>query len=287
MLLNFLIPLLISAVIVSWVVRKARVAVDTGYVEDWAQAHALALTPGNRPMVHWYLHTARLLRTLGALAGFFLPPLLGSAFGSQALKDAAFPLVFVGYFAGALYAELSLVRPAGDRRVAVLTPREVSDYLPRRLLVAQLVVPAIAVVAGVAATFLSYDRAERSGLTGSPRVLGVIVAVTAVIVGLALERIERWLVQRPQPFSTPDMLAADDAIRSQSVHSVAGSGLAIVLASLATALFALAISDVQFLRWTMPFAALACFVGSIWVCLYYGHRAWRVRRAVLAGTASQ
>ena len=286
-MLNTLIPLLIAALVVSWVVRNARVAVDGGYVEEWAHAHALELTPANRPMVHWYLHTARVLRTLGALAGFFVPPLLGSAFGSQALKDASFPLVFVGYFAGALYAEVSLVRPAGDRRVAVLTPREVSDYLPRRLLVAQFAVPAIAVVAGVAPMFLGYERDARAGLTGSPRVLGITVAAIAFVIGIALERIERWLVQRPQPFTTPDMLAADDAIRSQSVHSVAGSGLAIVLASLATGLFALARSDVQFLRWTMPFAALACFIGSIWACLYYGHRAWRVRRALPATAASQ
>jgi hypothetical protein len=286
-MLGLLIPLLVSALVVSWVVRNAHVAVDGGYVEDWAQAHALELTPRNRPMVHWYLHTARLLRTLGALAGFFLPPLLGSAFGSQALKDASFPLVFVGYFAGAIYAELALVRPAGDRRVAVLAPREVSDYLPRRLLVAQLALPALAVVAGVAPAFLGYDRDARSGFNGSPRLLGITMAVIAVVVGLALERVERWLVQRPQPFSTTDMLAADDAIRSQSVHSVAGSGLAIVLASLATGLFALARSDVQLLRWTMPFVALACFFGSIWVCLHYGHRAWRVRRSLPVTAAAR
>src|SRR5437868_5181170 len=120
-------------------------------------------------MVHWYLHTARLLRTIGALAGFLVPPLLGSAFGSQALKDASLPLVFVGYFAGALYAELALVRPSSDRRVAVLTPREISDYLPRRLRVAQVVVPAVAVVAGLAPLVLGYERDARSGISGSPR----------------------------------------------------------------------------------------------------------------------
>jgi hypothetical protein len=286
--LGFLVSGLFWAAVLTWVVRNARVAVNDRYVDEWSQAHALELTPRSRPMVHWYLHTARLLRTIGALAGFFLPPLLGSAFGSQALKDASFPMVFVGYFAGALYAELALVRPSSDRRVAVLAPREVGDYLPRRVRIAQVVVPAVAVVAGLAPLLLGYQRDVRSGVNGSPRLVGIIMAVVALVVGVALGRVERWLVQRPQPFTTPDMLAADDAIRSQSVHSVAGSGLAIILATLATTgAFALARSDAQVLRWTSPFVALACFVGSIWVCLYYGHRAWRVRRALPAPVGAQ
>lgn len=272
---------LLWVVIVAQVMVKAYTDVNDPFVDEWAQAHALVLTPSNRPMVRWYLHTARVLRTWGAVAGFFLPPLLGSAFGSQALKDAAFPLVFVGYLAGALYAEIALVRPAGERRVAVLSRREVSDYLPRRMLIAQLLLPAVAVVVGVLPMFVGYDHDSRAGLTSSPW-LAVVTAIAALAVALTLEPVERWLVQRPQPFTSLDMLAADDAIRSQSVHSVASSGVAIVLACLATGCGVLAQSDVQALRWTMPLATLAAMLGSICVCLYYGHRAWRVRRPAVA-----
>ncbi|MGQ0678331.1 MAG: hypothetical protein ACT4OM_01505 [Actinomycetota bacterium] len=37
-------------------------------------------------------------------------------------------------------------------------------------------------------------------------------------------------------------------------------------------------SEVQLLRWTMWAPGLACFFGSIYVCLFFGHRAWRVTR---------
>ncbi|CAN5258616.1 hypothetical protein BH18ACT4_BH18ACT4_11480 [soil metagenome] len=66
------------------------------------------------------------------------------------------------------------------------------------------------------------------------------------------------------------------------MHSVAGSGLAVELVCLGGILAALANSQVQVLRSTMWIPALACVVGAVWVCLYYGHRAWRVRRAVPA-----
>ena len=86
-----------------------------------------------------------------------------------------------------------------------------------------------------------------------------------------------WLVQRPQPFTQPDLVAADDAIRSQSVHSAAGSGLAMLLLCLGTQLIWLAQSDNNVLRWTTWLPGVARWVVSVGVCLYYGHRAWWVR----------
>ena len=110
--------------------------------------------------------------------------------------------------------------------------------------------------------------------------MAVVFAGAAALLAVTLVRLERWLVQRPQPFTDPDLVAADDAIRSQAVHSLAGSGIAIELVCLAGALFVLSRSDVQFLRWTMPWAGVLGLVAAIWTCLYYGHRAWRVRRVV-------
>jgi len=96
--------------------------------------------------------------------------------------------------------------------------------------------------------------------------------------GPALELTERWLVRRPQPIASPALLAADDAIRSQSVHSVAGSGIALQLLLLSALAAALASSDDPFLRSTMWLPAVFG-VGLAWAsCLYYGHRAWRVQR---------
>jgi hypothetical protein len=275
--LNFLLP----GIVLTVLLLRAYTDVDDAFVEVWAKAHALQLTAANRSMVRWYLHTARVLRTWGAIGGLVLPPLIGAAFGSQTAEDMLFFLVFLGYLAGAAYAEVALVRPVeGERRQAVLVPRDVADYLPRRLFRAPRWVTAVTVIAGTAAVLVSYDRDAASGMSGSPRSSAAVMVVLALLVTVALERCERWLVERPQPFTSPDLVAADDAIRSQSLHSVAGSGLAILLLCLGGSLLALSRSDVQFLRWTAWAPGAACLLGSLQACLYYGHRAWRVRRAV-------
>jgi integrase len=176
---------------------------------------------------------------------------------------------------------VSLVRPVeGERRVAALVPRELSDYLPRRLLVAQRRLGAVVVACAGGALAVPYERDALAGYSNSPRVTAVVLAVVAGLFAFGLERIERWLVERPQPFTEPDLVAADDAIRSQSMHSLAGSGLAVELVCLAGVLGALTRSDVQLFRWTLWVPALLCFGGAVWACLYYGHRAWRVRRAL-------
>ena len=271
---------LVLAAVLGRVLKRAYTEVDDAFVDEWAGAHGLTLTLGNRPMVHWYLHTARVLRTWGAVAGLLLPPLIGSALGSQALQDMiSGPLIFVGYLAGALYAELALVRPvAGGRRVAALVPRELDHYLPRRLLLAQRALGATAAGIALVTLFLGFERDAAGALVGSPRVMAVVFAAVAVGFALTAERLERWVVQRPQPFTAPELVAADDAIRSQAVHSLAGSSLAIQLMCLGGMMFVLQRSDVQVLRWTMWVAGLLCGVAALWVCLYYGHRAWRVRR---------
>jgi hypothetical protein len=281
---NIVIPALIGLIIVRVLVGRAERSVDAAFVDEWARAHALDLTSDNRPMVHWYLRNARLLRTWGALAGLFLPNLVDAAFGWKALEQAQPFWAFFGYLVGALYAELALVRKVdGERRVATLVPREVADYLPGRLVVAPRAVAATVVLGAGVLLAMPFD----SGVSGSPPSRASVLAVAglAVVLGLGLARIERWVVQRPQPFAAPDLLRADDAIRSQSVHSVAGSGLAMLLLLLGGICFGFAATDIQLLRWTMWLPGLACFYGSIHVCLYYGHRAWRVRRSV-AGPAA-
>ncbi len=41
--------------------------------------------------------------------------------------------------------------------------------------------------------------------------------------------LERWLLRRPQLFVDVDLVAADDATRSQSAHSLASSGIALLV----------------------------------------------------------
>jgi hypothetical protein len=53
--------------------------------------------------------------------------------------------------------------------------------------------------------------------------------VVALAVAGAVRAIQRTVLRRAQPHSAPDVLAADDAIRSRSLHVLAGGGSALVL----------------------------------------------------------
>jgi len=283
MLFGFVIAL---AVILLAISRAYRDVGHHQFVDEWARAHALTLTPENRPMVGWYLRNARVLRTWGALGGLFLAPIALAALGFDPQGFSGI-WVFLGYLTGALYAELSLVRAADVERTASLVPRELAAYLPRRLLVAQRGLGLVIAVGAVAAAIVPYDQRLPASL--SPHRVGMLAAgLIGVAFMLGLERMQRWLVERPQPFTEPALVAADDAIRAQSVHSLAGSGLAVLLVLNSFIAWALARSDIQLLRWTMWIPSVAGVPAALAVCLYYGHRAWRVRRPgrVAAGGTS-
>jgi hypothetical protein len=119
-------------------------------------------------------------------------------------------------------------------------------------------------------------------------VLGLLTgALFVVLLAAGLEALERWLVRRPQPFTSPSLVAADDAIRAQSVHSLAGAGLALQLIACSGVFIGLAASDVPFLRWTMWLPALVALLLSIRACLEIGQRAWRVRRPIARPTGAR
>ncbi|MEA2973256.1 MAG: hypothetical protein QOG82_1714 [Actinomycetota bacterium] len=257
------------------------------FVDEWARAHALSLTPENRPMVGWYLRNARLLRTWGALGGLFVAPIGLSALGFDPVGFWGI-WVFLGYLAGALYAELSLVRAADVERTASLVPRELAAYLPRRLVVAQRGLGVVIATGAVIAAVAPYG--DPTPASPSPHRVGLLAAgLVGVVFMLGLERVQRWVVERPQPFTEPALVEADDAIRSQSVHSLAGSGLAVLLVLNSFIAWALANSDIQILRLPMGIVSAFGVPAALAVCLYYGHRAWRVRRlgaVAVAGTNS-
>jgi hypothetical protein len=252
----------------------------------WAQARGFELTPDNRPVVARYLRRARLLPTLGALAGVLLPTLVQLVWhgelvilgfhsdGSGAPYAGPFE-AYIGYLLGALCAEVSLARPRDPgRRSASLVPRDLEGYLPRRLLLAQRAL-GVAVVLGILLTGLVPYPSAASDPDWSGLVAGAVLFGAFAI---ALEVVERWIVRRPQPFTNPSLVATDDAIRAQSVHAVAGSGLALLLVALSGVFAVLSVSDVDVLNWTMWLPALAAFVLSILACRDIGQQPWHVRR---------
>lgn len=283
------LPLAVSLVLVvvgPVVLWRAYGRIDDDLLAAWGRARGLELTPENRPMVGAYLRAARVLRTWGALAGVLLPSLVGLAwhgrmqilgFGTDGSTNPySGPMwVFIGYLLGALFAEVSLARPLDlTRRSASLVPRELADYLPRSLLRAQRALAIVVILGVVAIATVPYPHS-----TGEPNTLGLLTGgALFVAFAAALEALERWLVRRPQPFAGPSLVAADDAIRAQSLHSLAGGGLALLLVGCSGVFAVLTASDVPVLRWTMWLPALVAFVLSIRACLEIGQHAWHVRR---------
>jgi hypothetical protein len=290
------LPLLLAialAVAVPIALARAYAKLSDELLAGWAAAHAVQLTPENRPLIARYLRTARVLRTWGAVAGLLLPTIVELAvsgrvqvlgFGMDGTSAPyAGPLWgLIGYLLGALGAEIAVARPRDPaRRAASLVPRELGDYLPRRTLLAQRALGVAAVLGVLALGLVPYDARE-AGEPSWPALLSG--AVTFGAFAVVLEALERWLVRRPQPFTSPALVAADDAIRSQSVHSLAGSGLALLLLVCSGICAGLAAADVALLRATMWLPAVVALLLAIRACLDIGRRAWRVRRPI-AGPA--
>ena len=248
-------------------------------VDHWAEAHGLDLTPANRPMVTWYLVTARRLRRCGAVAGFLLPTPLSAALTGHSASGSTFFWAVVGYLAGAVWAEVALRRPLppGPSQ-ASLVPRDLRDYLPPGLRWGQRAIGVGGALLGVLVALLD-PRPSIAAFVSYPSIgaaLG-LGAATLVVAG-ALEAVQRWLVGRRQPIVSADLLAADDAIRSQSVITISGAGIAILLVLIAPLFVWLGVSEVDFLRATGGPFAILCGIGALFAWAKLGHWSWRVRR---------
>lgn len=277
------LALILAVVIPVQLVRAYRM--DAGEVEGWAGDHGLELTPENHPMVARYLHRARVLRTWGAVLGAVLPSLIEYVwsgrvqvlgFGTDGESaPLGFGTIFVGYLLGALCAEVSLARPVqGARRTASLARREFETYLPRGLILAQRVAAVLVALGLVLVGIVPYPESA-----SSPGVLSLAVgAAVALAFGAGLEAVERWLVLRPQPFTSSAMVAADDAIRAQSIHAVSGAGLALLLLLLCGVALGLQASDVEWLHSAMVAPAAILLILSALACPGIAESAWRVRR---------
>lgn len=159
-----------------------------------------------------------------------------------------------------------------DRPAASLVPRELSHYLPARLLWAQRCAGAAAVVLAVAVGAVSFEGAfrEPSWVSVAP-----VIAITAAFT-FGIERLQCWVVRRPQPFTEASLVAADDALKAQAVHSLAGGGLAVLLFSCS----GMAGSGGPVVAWTMG-CWLCLLSSSPWsAASTFGSRPWRVRRPI-------
>ena len=158
--------------------------------------------------------------------------------------------------------------------MASLVRRDLDRYLPRRVILAQRALAVAGALGVVALGLVPYP--EDFSDPGLPSL--VIGGVVVLAFGAALEAVERWMVRRPQPYADPHMVAADDAIRAQSVRSVAGAGLALLCLACCGVSLGLQAADVPLLHTVMVVPALVFLLASLFVCRDIDEGAWRVQR---------
>ena len=278
-------------------VLAARRPLEPAALAAWASGHGLEGVADRRlePAAR-YLRRSRLSRTVGGAVPFVAGTATPALWAATRGLPAPWPLALfgarswlAGYLAGVLVAEYRWARPrTGVVRSAALVPRRLGDYLPVRV-VAGMRLAALATVALV--PLLAWGPltpAPVRELVVGGRGGALATAALAVAVAAAVELAVRRLVGRPQPAADPEALAVDDALRSTSVHAVAGAGLAIVLLSLSVQVGLVAANlgggpgrtAVVALSWACAAAALAAWIRV-------GHpRRWTVRR-VLARDAGR
>jgi hypothetical protein len=253
----------LAAVMLVWSIFKA--AVNREEIDEWATRRGLTLTEGSRPVIADYLVRTRQYRLKGALIGLVVPFQLGVVGLEMAL----------GYLLGALYAEFTQERPVDSgTRAAALAPRAVEDYLPSFVLVVLRTVSASMAVLMP----LHLWGPAREG--SAPQVSTILGGASAAVLPLVIEYLLRRMVAQPQPALSGDLLAADDAIRSSSIHAVAGAGACACLLLLGTFSAVTGMtSAITALRWLLPAFGAIAFAGGVAMWLTVGLTAsWKVRR---------
>ena len=218
------IPVIVGilALVLWWLVDFIEVApVSRDRLERFARRHDLEVTANNGAQVIRYLATTRRWRSAGLAVSLVLAVGWGVVGGTYRLD---FLTLFAGWFVGALIAEARIDHLTyGRRRAASLVPRRPTAYLPSFFWSLVPIVGGLAALTAVACAVLS----ARGWPVAPGRAIGWGLAAAAVVV--AVRRMQLHVLRRPQPVAAPDVLAADDAIRSRSLHVLAGGGATLIV----------------------------------------------------------
>ncbi|MEZ0113586.1 hypothetical protein ABH920_007619 [Catenulispora sp. EB89] len=196
-------------------------------VEEFARLHSLRVTVGNGNQIIAYRAITRRWRAAGFTVGVL------ATFAATGTYGVEFQWALAGWFAGAAVAELRVAHlDRGPRTSASLASRRAADYLPWA---GRWAVPAAMVLCVLNAVFCFARR-------GSHPEGDIRAMMTWTVVGLGVGAValaaQRHVLRRPQPLAEPDRMAADDAIRSRSLHVLAAAGMVLVGSCVASQLVA-------------------------------------------------
>jgi hypothetical protein len=255
---------------------------DQRFLERWTRVYGIELTETNRPMIVTYLRRTKRIRTVGALAGLVTSVLVVS-FTDGAQSNSFFGnglfLAVVGYLVGTVAAEAVVPRPPrGDIRTASLVPRILQDYLPGYAVRALRAVPIVSVA--LVPIFLIVQGRTHTPSSNIGELGFAVTSMVVLLMAVGIEAMQRMIVHRPQPALPPDLLHADDSIRSASVHALAGGGVALSLIWLTYQLGAIgSVINVAALSWLIAVVAITSIGLALWGWIDLAHpKEWRVRR---------
>jgi hypothetical protein len=152
------------------------------------------------------------------------------------------------------------------------------DYLAPRAILAQRALP-LAMALGFLALVVIADL---DGSQAIERAALLLAAPAGLALAVAPERIERWLVRRPLPFTGAGSAAIDDALRSHSVQAFAGAVIGLFLLGL-SAMFGMVAADDQNVLSVAFLVQCGLLAAAILAVPEVGKDSWWTRRRVDRG----
>lgn len=214
----------VIAVVLAIVAEHTSGTVSRRRLERFALRQRLPITVENGNQVIRYLATTRRWRVAGFAAGAVASRLMFPS-PSGISTGADLTVIFVGWFLGALIAEVRAEHLEHGRiRAASLRPRRPERYVHRLAWLALPGAAALAVATGVFTGVAGALGWAEPNWAWAGVWLGVALAVAATV-----RTIQGAVLRRAQPLAAPDVIAADDAIRSRALQVLSGGGAALVL----------------------------------------------------------